>query len=467
MLRGVFLQEDIIDKVIEKNKSIYLIGIGGISMSGIASILIDKGFKVLGSDMQENQLISKLRNSGCKINIGHKRENIDDSIGLVVHTAAVKYDNFELDEAVKRDIPVVTRAEFLGVLTKKYSKCVTVSGTHGKTTATSMLSYVMMYNNLDPTILLGGELSIIEGNFRIGQSEYLLMEACEYKESFLQFSTNIGVILNIDKDHLDYYRDLEHIKETFKKYARNISEDGYLIVCGDDSNISDILGSVKCKVISYGINNGDVLATNIRKTSGKITFDVKYKDLYYENIEISALGDHNILNALSTIAFTFISNLNFEKTKEGLKNFKLPKKRFEIKGKKDDIILIEDYAHHPTEIKATINTAKSITENEIFCFFQPHTYSRTLALFDEFSKCFDGVDELILLDIYAAREKDPGNINSKELGDKIRSYGQKCYNAKDFDDALSYVQSKIKSGDLFLTIGAGNVGNLCDMFIKS
>ena len=461
------MQEDFIDKVIEKNQSIYLIGIGGISMSGIASILLDRGFKVLGSDMQENQLISKLRNNGCEINIGHSRENINENIGIIVHTAAVRYENEELEEGRKRNIPIVSRAEFLGMLTRKYNKCVTVSGTHGKTTATSMFSYVMLYNNLDPTILLGGELSIIEGNFKVGQSEYLLMEACEYKESFLQFSTNIGVILNIDKDHLDYYRDLDHIKDTFRKYVKNICKDGFLIVCADDPNIHEILDSASCKVVSYGINKGDVRATNIKKINGKVVFDVQYENKLYKNIEIGVLGDHNILNALSTIAFTFISGLDFENTKQGLKNFKLPKRRFEIKGKKDNIILVEDYAHHPTEIKATINTAKSITKNEIFCFFQPHTYSRTLALFDEFSKCFDGVDELILLDIYAAREKDPGNINSKELGDKIRSYGQKCYNAKDFDDALSYAQSKIKSGDLFLTIGAGNVGNLCDMFIKS
>lgn len=461
------MQDHFIDKIIEKNQSIYLIGIGGISMSGIASILLDKGFKVSGSDMQENDLILKLRNVGCKINIGHDCENISDDVGLIVYTAAVRDDNEEIKQGAKKNIPMINRAEFLGMLTKRYNKCVTISGTHGKTTTTSMFSYVMIYNELDPTILLGGELSIIDGNFKIGKSEYLLMEACEYKESFLNFSTDIGVILNIDKDHLDYYRDLDHIKSTFKKYIENISDDGCLIVCGDDENIKDILKYAKCKIISYGINNGDVRAVNIRKELDKTVFDVFYKDKYYEDIEISALGDHNILNSLSTIAFTFMMDLDFVKTKKALKEFKLPKKRFEIKGKKDNITLIEDYAHHPTEIRATISTAKSITKNDIFCFFQPHTYSRTLALFDEFSKCFDGVDELILLDIYAAREKDPGNINSKELGDKIRSYGQKCYNAKDFDDALSYARGKIKDGDLFLTIGAGNVGNLCDMFIKS
>lgn len=462
------MQDHFIDNVIKKNQSIYLIGIGGISMSGIASILLDKGFKVSGSDMQENDLILKLRDLGCKISIGHSGENISDDVGLIVYTAAIRSDNEEIKKGIEKNIPTINRAEFLGMLTKRYNKCVTVSGTHGKTTTTSMFSYVMLYNNLDPTILLGGESCIINGNFRIGQSDYLLMEACEYKESFLKFSTNIGVILNIDKDHLDYYRDLEHIKNTFSKYVSNIPEDGALIFCGDDENIYDVLNYAKCKTLSYGIKKGDVLAHNIRKEiSNKVFFDVSYNGDLYKDIEINALGDHNILNALSTIAFTFVMGLDFQKTKEAIREFKLPKKRFEIKGEKDNITLVEDYAHHPTEIRATINTAKSITKNDIFCFFQPHTYSRTLALFDEFSKCFDGVDELILLDIYAAREKDPGNINSRELGDKIRSYGQKCYNAKDFDDALSYARGKIKSGDLFLTIGAGNVGNLCDMFIKS
>ncbi len=461
------MQDHLIDDIKIKSKSIYLIGIGGISMSGIASILLDKGFKVSGSDARENSLTLKLREFGCKINIGHNSENISDDIGLIVYTAAVKLDNEEIKKGNSKNIPIINRAEFLGILTRKYSKCVTVSGTHGKTTTTSIFSYVMIYNELDPTILLGGESHIINGNFRIGQSDYLLMEACEYRESFLKFSTNIGVILNIDRDHLDYYRDLEHIKNTFRKYVKNIPEDGALIVCADDENIGDVLSCAKCKVLSYGMMQGDVRALNIRRDSlGSTFFDVLCGNKIYRDVEINVLGDHNILNALSAIAFTILMNLDFEKTREALKNFELPKRRFEIKGKKDNIMLVEDYAHHPTEIRATINTARSITKNDIFCFFQPHTYSRTLALFDEFSKCFDGVDELILLDIYAAREKDPGNINSKKLGDRIRSYGKKCYNAKDFDDAISYVKTKIKDGDLFLTIGAGNVGYLCDMFIK-
>lgn len=462
------MQYSFIDKFIENNQIIHLTGIGGISMSGIASILLDKGFKVSGSDIKENDLTLKLRDDGCKINIGHSYKNIESNVGIVVYTAAVKYDNEEIKYAIEKNIPIVSRAEFLGMLTEKYKKCVTISGTHGKTTTTSMFSYVMLENNLDPTILLGGELSIINGNFRVGRSEYLLMEACEYKESFLNFSTDIGVILNIDKDHLDYYKDLNHIKDTFRKYADKINDRGVLVACSDDPSVMEILNSVKCKVISYGVNSGDVRAQNVRKISeGGTLFDVFYDGNLYKDIEISVLGDHNVLNALASIAFSFACDLDFNKTKKALKNFKAPKKRFEIKGKKNNITLIEDYAHHPTEIKATINTAKSITKNDIFCVFQPHTYSRTLALFDEFSKCFDGVDELILLDIYAAREKDPGNVNSKELGDKIRSYGQKCYNARDFEDALSYTRGKIKDGDIFLTIGAGNVGNLCDMFIKS
>lgn len=462
------MQDYLIDKIIRKNQTIYLIGIGGISMSGIASILLDRGFNVSGSDMYENSLTSKLRDLGCKVNIGHNGENIGDDVGLVVYTAAVKFDNEEIKECVRRGIPYVNRAEFLGILTKQYDRCITVSGTHGKTTTTSMMSYVMIYNELDPTILLGGESSIIDGNFRIGKSDYLLMEACEYKESFLKFSTHIGFILNIDKDHLDYYKDLDHIKDTFKKYVENIPDDGYLIYCAEDNNVKDVLKYAKCRTISYGIKDGDVRAVNIRKNfKGKTIFDVWYNGKKYEDIEINTLGDHNILNSLSTIAFSFLLNLNYKKTKEALKKFELPKKRFEIKGKKDNITLVEDYAHHPTEIRATISTAKSITQNDIFCFFQPHTYSRTIALFDEFSKCFDGVDELILLDIYAAREKDPGNVNSIELGNRIRAHGQKCYNAKNFEDALEYAKSKIKDGDLFLTIGAGNVGSLCDMFIKS
>lgn len=461
------MQRKFLDGIIEDGKKIHLIGIGGVSMSGIASILLDKGINVSGSDMQENNLISKLREHGCEINIGHNCENINDSIGLVVYTAAIDINsNDEIKEAKERGIPLLTRSEFLGEITKTYSKCITISGTHGKTTTTSIFSYVMLYNDLDPTILLGGESNIINGNFRIGKSEYLLLEACEYKESFLKFSTNIGVVLNIDKDHLDYYRDLNHIRNTFKKYIDNVDPNGCLIFCDHDENIRELLSDCMCETISYGLNRGDLRAINIVRGKDYTCFDVLYNKDIYEGFRINVIGDHNILNVLSAVAFSFKYDLNIDKIKKALLEFSLPKRRFEIKGRNKGVLIIEDYAHHPTEIKASLQMTKSISNGKIYCFFQPHTYTRTLTLFDDFSKSFSNADEVILFDIYAAREKDPGTITSTQLGDKIRSYNKSCYNAKNFEDSLSYIKGKVSDGDVLIIIGAGNIGELSNRLIN-
>lgn len=456
-----------LDEIIDNNKTIHFIGIGGVSMSGIASILLDKGFKISGSDIAENKLIKNLKDKGCKINIGHSAKNIDDNVGVVVHTAAVSLDNDEIKEAINRKIYTINRAEFLGKLTKKYNKCITISGTHGKTSTTSIFSYVSLYSDLDPTILLGGELDIIGGNFRIGKSDYMIIEACEYKESFLNFNTNIGVILNIDIDHMDYYKNLDHIKLAFKKYIEKIPSCGHLIYCDSDKNIQSLLEYANCNMVSYGINSGDVMAQNVVYNENYTSFDIYYKDICYKNFIINVIGEHNLLNCLAAIAFSFICNLDINKTKKALKDFSLPKRRFDIKGKKNGITIIEDYAHHPTEIKALIDMAKITTKGDIYCFFQPHTYSRTLSLFDGFCSCFDGVKEIILFDIYAAREKDPGNITSMDLGNKLREKNQMCYNAIDFNDALEYMEGKGKEGDVFLVVGAGSISELSNMFILS
>ncbi len=459
-MRDIFL-----DRIIKNNKYIHLVGISGISMSGIASILLDKGFRVSGSDICKNQLTINLENRGCKISVGHNSKNIKDTVGLVVCTSAVNYENDEIKEAIRKKIPVINRAEFLGELTQKYSKCVTISGTHGKTSTTSIFSYIMIYNGLDPTILIGGELDLINGNCRSGKSEYLLIEACEYKHSFLNFKTDIGVILNIDRDHLDYYKDLSDIKMAFSKYAENISSDGYLIYCASDRLIYDVLYNTSCKKVSYGIGCGDVSAINISRTENSICFDILYKNMIYEGFKINVIGDHNLLNALSGITFSLISDIDICKTKEALLDFYLPKRRFEIKGQRYGIKIIEDYAHHPTEIKALIDMTKSVTKGKIYCFFQPHTYSRTLFLLDEFSKSFNGIEELILFDIYAAREKNIWGITAIDLKEKIASTGQKCYYSKSFDDAIKYMEGKGEEGDVFLVVGAGNIYELSNKFI--
>lgn len=456
------------DFIKDKDKKIHFIGIGGISMSGLAAVLLNSGFKVSGSDFKNSPIVEKLEASGAEIYIGHKRENIKN-VDLVVYTAAIPSDNAELLEAKEKNILLMDRAEFLGEIMKGHKYNVAVSGTHGKTTCTSMLSHVTLAGNLDPTILIGGELDVIGGNFRIGTSEYFLTEACEYNRSFLKFFPYIGVILNIDADHLDCYKDIDEIADTFLKFSKLIPEDGYLIGYNDDFRVKEILSKVNCNTLSYGFDDSaDVTAKNIVfSTNGCATFDVYKDNKNLLTLTLDVPGKHNILNALATVCVSIIFNISNENIIEGLSDCKGAHKRFEYKGEINGITVIDDYAHHPTEIKATLSTAKQIKHNKTYCIFQPHTYTRTKTLFDEFTECFGDTDELILMDIYAAREKNTGLVSSDELGDAIRLKGVKCTNVHSHDEALAYIKSKLKTGDLLLTVGAGDVVIVGEKFLES
>ena len=361
----------------------------------------------------------------------------------------------------------MNRAEFLGLIMKGHKYNVAVAGTHGKTTCTSMISHVTMEANLDPTILVGGDLDLIGGNYRIGNSDYFITESCEYKESFLKFFPYIGIILNIDADHLDYYRDIDHIYETFKKFSKLVPKDGYLIGYGGDFRVKEILKEADCNTISYGFDDENLTAKDIsfnNKGCASFTVCENGKELF--KITLSNPGKHNILNALSSIAVGLIFNVPYETIISGLEKCKGAHKRFEFKGEKDGITVIDDYAHHPTEIKATLNTAKKINHNKTYCVFQPHTYTRTKSLFDEFTTAFADADELILMDIYAAREKDTGLVSSDELGDAIRKTGLKCINVHSHDEAAEYLKQNAKENDLILTVGAGDVVIVGDRFLK-
>jgi UDP-N-acetylmuramate--alanine ligase len=346
---------------------------------------------------------------------------------------------------------------------------VAISGTHGKTTCTSMLSHITLAANLDPTILIGGELDAIDGNFRIGNSEYFLTEACEYKRSFLKFPPYVGIILNIDADHLDCYKDIDEIADTFLKFADLIPSDGYLVGYADDFRVKEILSKVHCNTLSYGFSNAaDVTAKNIMfNKNGCATFDVYKGNENLFSLTLNVPGKHNILNALASTCVSLIFNITSESIIDGLSKCKGAHKRFEYKGELNGVTVIDDYAHHPTEIKATLSTAKQIDHNKTYCIFQPHTYTRTKALFDEFTECFNDVDELILMDIYAAREKNTGLVSSDELGDAIRKKGIKCTNVHSHDEALNYVESKLVSGDLLLTVGAGDVVIVGEKYLQS
>lgn len=451
----------------DKDKNIHFIGIGGISMSGLAQILLNNGFNVSGSDMNLSSITDKLEKKGAIIYKGHRGENIEKA-DLVVYTAAISDDNPEIVRAKELRIPLINRAEFLGKVMLGHKYNVAVAGTHGKTTTTSMISSITLNASLDPTILVGGELDLINGNVRTGNSEYFITEACEYKASFLKFYPYIGIILNIDEDHLDYYRDLNHIKETFYKFSELIPKDGYLVANIEDENVSSILKNLKCNIMTYGFDNGNIQAKNITfDDNGFGHFDVYRDNKLIMDIDLSVPGKHNVLNALSTICTSLILGIDKTYIKEGLLKFKGTHRRFETKGIKNNVTVIDDYAHHPTEIKATLSAAKNYPHKKLYCIFQPHTYSRTISLLDDFAASFDEVDTLILEDIYAAREKDTGIVSSDVLGDKIRERGGiNCINMHNFEKTVEYLNSNLKDGDMLLTVGAGDVYKIGEMYLK-
>lgn len=454
------------DFIKDKHMKIHFIGIGGISMSGLAAVLLNNGYKVSGSDSNDSKIIDSLKNKGAEIYIGHNSNNIVNA-HLVVYTAAIPSNNPEILEAKKQNLILMDRAEFLGLIMKGHKYNVAVAGTHGKTTCTSMLSHITLESDLDPTILIGGELDLIGGNYRIGKGDYFITEACEYKESFLKFYPYVGIILNIDADHLDFYRDINHIEEAFIKFAKLIPEDGYLIGYGGDSRARKVLNEATCNTISYGFLGEDLTAKEISfNNKGCASFTVYEGGAKLFNVTLSNPGKHNILNALASIAVGLIFNIPAKNIIDGLSNCTGAHKRFEFKGEVDGITVIDDYAHHPTEIEATLSTATKIHHNKTYCVFQPHTYTRTKLLFDDFTTAFKGVDELILMDIYPAREKDTGLVSSDELGDAIRKTGVLCINLHSHEEVSKYLKGKAKSGDIILTVGAGDVVIVADQFLK-
>lgn len=447
-------------------KSVHFVGIGGISMSGLAQILLESGYKITGSDINENNLISKLRKNGALVYIPHNPKNVEGA-DLLVYTAAVKQDNCEIVRAKELGIPVIDRATFLGTIMKNYSYGIAIAGCHGKTTTTSMVSIILKNAGLDPTILIGGEIEAINGNVMVGRSDYFVTEACEYCESFLKFYPYAAVILNIEKDHLDYYKDIDHIISAFKKFARLVPESGSLVVCSDNEHAINISKEVKCNVLTYGIKNkADFNAKNIKYDSlGHPTFEVRLRGKKLGTFSLCIPGEHNILNALAAIAIAYNAGVHMHTVKKSLKEFKGTHRRFDIKGTRNSITVVDDYAHHPTEIKATLHAAKQFPHQKIWCIFQPHTYTRTRTLFDEFSEAFYDADNVIITDIYAAREKDTGLVNPSELVEGINKYSANAVYKNDFKSIADFIAKEAHPGDLVFTMGAGDVFKLAPMIL--
>lgn len=447
---------------------VHFIGIGGVSNSAIAEILNHNGYQVSGSDINMTPLTKRLTNKGITVFNGHDAKNIAGA-ELVVYTAAVGDDNPELHEAMEQGIPCLSRAEMLGQLMIGYADTIAVSGTHGKTTTTSMLTRIFNDDFYDPTALIGGDFTDIKSNVRIGDGDIFITEACEYKESFLSFYPTIGIILNVDEDHLDYYRDLDHITSAFSKFTSNIKEDGRLIINGDDFNARKIINTYPGKAVTFGINlpNQYTARNIVYNTMGFPTFDIFKEEDKLGTLSLSIPGQHNIYNALAAFAAALQVTDDIELILERLSSFKNANRRFEKIGESKGILLVDDYAHHPIEIKATLDAASRMEDiHRIFCVFQPHTYSRTKELLHAFPNSFKPAYEVIITDIYAAREKDPGDIHAKDLYKALITEGIQAKYMADFDEIRAYLKANSKSGDLIMSVGAGDIFKITHELIK-
>ncbi len=438
---------------------IYFIGIGGISMSGLAEILVAEDFLVSGSDRAPSELTRMLEDRGVKVFYGQKEENLTEDIDLVVYTAAIKSDNPELLAAQKLNIPTLTRAELLGQMMKNYETPIAISGTHGKTTTTSMISQILLSAEADPTLSIGGIYRPIGGNIRVGSSELFVTEACEYTNSFLSFFPKIGIILNIEEDHLDFFKDLSDIRNSFRRFAQLCPKDGALIINGDIERYEELTEGLSCRVITYGLSSGsDYTASQIvYDEAGFPSFTLSGQEGGERRFSLRVHGDHNILNALAAIALADLLGLSDDVIREGLTAFTGTDRRFEYKGQVNGVSIIDDYAHHPTEIRATLNAALQYPHRRLWCVFQPHTYTRTKAFLEEFASALTLADEIVLADIYAAREKDTLGISSETLQEKIRSLGHSCHYFPTFEAIEKYLLENCTKDDLLITMGAGDI----------
>ena len=452
------------DTVLNKNQKIHFIGIGGISMSSLAQILLTRGIPVTGSDFKDSELVKELREMGADIAIGHSAANVHEDTSLVVYTAAIKEDNPELVRARELKIPAVTRAEFLGALMKDYDTAICVSGTHGKTTTTSIISQILLDGDTDPTIMVGGILPSIGGNTRIGHSGNFITEACEYTNSFLSFFPTVEVVLNVKEDHLDFFKDLDDIRRSFRTYTHLLPDDGTLVINGEIEGLNYFTDGLTCRVITYGLD-GDYEYTARNCTYNNVAcgeYDLYRNGEFVCHVALKIPGEHNISNSLAAFAAAEAIGIDAAKAASSISSFEGVDRRFQYKGTIGGVTVVDDYAHHPDEISATINAALKCPHEKLVVVFQPHTYSRTKALMDGFAESLSAADLVILADIYAAREKDNLGISSKDLQEKILARGCECLYFPTFDEIENYLLENLEAGDMVITMGAGDVVNIAD-----
>lgn len=449
---------DILDRV----KKIHFVGIGGSGMCPIAEILHHKEYVLTGSDVNESDTLDRIRSYGIPVVMGHKPENVE-GVDLVVYTAAVKKDNPELVSALEKGIPTVERSVMLGLVTRRYANSVAVSGTHGKTTTTAMITQLCMCGGLDPSAIIGGKLPLIGGNGRVGKSDVMICEACEYVDTFLQLTPAISVILNVDADHLDYFGTLENIIKSFHQFSQQTSRT--LIINGDDENSRKAVAGIEGRtILTFGLNpDNDYYAADITDTKKACeTFTLYRRGEKLTEITLSVPGRHNICNALAAAAAADYLGVPADKIAEGLHQFTGVHRRFEILGSFDGITVADDFAHHPTELTATLTAAMNMGYNQVWAMFQPHTYSRTSMLLDDFAKALAIPDHAVLSEILAVRETNTYNICTKDLAVKVP--GSVWFNT--FGEMADYVMERAQPGDLILTLGGGDVYKLANLIAE-
>lgn len=450
-------------------EKIHCIGIGGIGLSAIAEILLSRGYKVSGSDMRESEMTEKLISAGADIFLGHRAKNVEDA-DLIIYSSAVGQDNPELARAKELNIPTVTRAQALGALMEEYDNSIAISGTHGKTTTTSMVSLILKDARKEPTILVGGNLSEINGNVYVGQNDYFVTEACEYMDSFLSLKPKIEIILNIDSDHLDYFKDVEHIARSFDEFAKLVPEHGAVIAYDANPFVKSVIEGIP-NAITFGLGEScDYYASDIDfDNDGMPKFKVNHGGEVLCEIELSVPGEHNILNSLAAFACCHILGVDVEDIVKTLNGYTGTQRRFDVLGRtSNNMRIVDDYAHHPTEIKATLAAVKNMKHHNLWCLFQPHTYTRTMALLDDFSTAFGEADKIVLAEIYAAREKNIHKISSKTLMNKIKEKEptKEVYFFKEFEELANFVYNNGEEDDLIITMGAGDIYKVGEMILE-
>ena len=449
-----------------KIHKIHFVGIGGIGMSGIAEVLANLDYEVSGSDLRESEITRRLATLGCTVSYGHRSENLSD-VDVVVTSTAVHRDNPEVVEAYRRKIPVIPRAEMLAELMRmKYG--VAIAGTHGKTTTTSMVATVLSHGDIDPTVVIGGRLDSIGSNAKLGQGDYLVAEADESDGSFLKLSPTIAVVTNVDADHMDFYQDLDEIRDTFVDFINKVPFYGLVVLCLDDENLQGLIPQVEKRLITYGLTSqADFRASDIVHQGDRTRFNVHFRDEELGQIKIRMPGRHNVLNALAAVAVGMELDLPFATISEGFEDFGGVQRRFQVKGEVNEIMVVDDYGHHPVEIKATLAAARSGWDRRVFAVFQPHRYSRTQALFDDFVTAFYQADQIAVMDIYAAGEEPIEGACAQALAEGISGHGHKsCAYTGDAEATLEHLLKQVQPGDIVITLGAGNIWQVGEALLQ-